>query len=82
MANPLPVAAVVFPRASRPSVIFLVSGIIIGMKLAKNYSIDPELGALLLGVVGCILSFLLIKVFINQLRKNKEYTPKIIKIIN
>ncbi|MFC2141276.1 SoxR reducing system RseC family protein [Acidobacteriota bacterium] len=62
-------------------VIFLISGIFIGMKLAKNYSLEPELGALLLGVVGCILSFFPIKLFAKQVRKNKEYTPEIIKII-
>jgi sigma-E factor negative regulatory protein RseC len=62
-------------------VIFLIAGIIFGMKLAKNYSMEPELGALLLGVVGCILSFFPIKLFAKQVRKNKEYTPEIIKII-
>ena len=62
-------------------VIFLISGSIIGMKLAKNYSIKPELGALLFGVVGCILSFLLIKLLAKQVRKNKEYTPEVIKIL-
>ena len=61
--------------------IFLIAGIIIGMKLAANYSLEPELGALLLGVVGCILSFFLIKLFAQQVRKNKEYTPEVVKII-
>lgn len=62
-------------------VIFLISGIIIGMKLAKNYSLEPELGALLLGVIGCILSFFLIKLLAKHIRKNKEYTPEVIKIL-
>lgn len=61
--------------------IFLISGIIIGMKLAKNYSLEPELGALLFGVIGCILSLFLIKLFAKQVRKNKEYTPEVVKII-
>jgi sigma-E factor negative regulatory protein RseC len=62
-------------------VIFLIAGVIIGMKLAKNYSLEPELGALLLGIVGCIVSFLLIKLFAKHIRKNKEYIPEIIKIL-
>ena len=62
-------------------VIFLISGTIIGMKLAKNYSLKPELGALILGVIGCIFSYFLIKLFAKQVRKNKEYTPEVVKII-
>jgi positive regulator of sigma E activity len=62
-------------------VIFLISGTIIGMKLAKNYSLEPEMGALLLGVMGCILSFFPIKLFAKQVRKNKEYIPEIVKIL-
>jgi len=62
-------------------VIFLIAGIILGMKLAQNYSMEPELGALLLGVAGCILSFFPIKLFAKQVRKNKEYTPEIVKIL-
>jgi sigma-E factor negative regulatory protein RseC len=61
-------------------VIFLISGTIIGVKIAKNYSMEPELGALLLGVIGCILSFFPIKLFAKQVRKNKEYIPEVIKI--
>ena len=63
-------------------VIFLISGIMFGMKLAKNYSLDPDLGGLLLGVVGCILSLFPIKLFAKQVRKNKEYIPEIVKILN
>lgn len=63
-------------------VIFLLSGVIIGMKMANKYSLEPELGALLLGVVGCILSFLPIKLFARYVKNNKEYTPEIIKIIS
>ncbi|UCH97536.1 MAG: SoxR reducing system RseC family protein [Candidatus Aminicenantes bacterium] len=63
-------------------VIFLISGVIIGMKLARNYAVEPELGALLLGVTGCILSFFPIKLFSHHVRKNKEYTPEIVKVIS
>jgi len=63
-------------------VIFLISGTVIGMKLAKNYSLKPELGALLLGVTACIFSYFLIKLFAKQVKKNKEYTPEVIKILN
>ena len=62
-------------------VIFLISGIFIGMKLANNFSLEPELGALILGVIGCIFSYFLIKLFAKQVRKNKEYTPEVVKII-
>jgi sigma-E factor negative regulatory protein RseC len=63
-------------------VIFLIAGVIIGMDLAKYYALEPELGALLLGVVGCAISFLPIKLFAKHIRKNKEYTPEIVRILN
>jgi hypothetical protein len=52
-----------------------------GMKLAKAYSLEPELGALLLGILGCALSVFIIKLFANRVKKNKDYIPEIIKII-
>jgi sigma-E factor negative regulatory protein RseC len=63
-------------------VIFLISGVIAGMKLAKTYSLEPELSALLLGIMGCILSFFIIKLFAKHVRKNKDYMPEIVKILN
>jgi sigma-E factor negative regulatory protein RseC len=62
-------------------VIFLISGAIVGMRLARIYSLEPELGALILGVMGCIISVLMIKLFAKRVRKDKEYTPEIIKVI-
>jgi sigma-E factor negative regulatory protein RseC len=62
-------------------VILRVSGVITGMKLAKTYSLEPELGALLLGIMGCILSFFIIKLFAKHVRKDKDYMPEIVKIL-
>jgi positive regulator of sigma E activity len=62
-------------------VIFLISGVILGMKMAGNYSLEPELGALIMGILGCILAFLIIRLFAKKVRKNKAYIPEVIKII-
>jgi len=62
-------------------VFFLIAGVITGMKLAKSYSLEPELGALLLGLLGCALSAFIIKLFANRVKKNKDYTPEIIKTV-
>jgi sigma-E factor negative regulatory protein RseC len=62
-------------------VIFLISGVILGMKLAKNYSLEPELGAMIMGIIGCILAFLIIRLFAKKAQKDKSYTPEVIKII-
>ena len=62
-------------------VIFLISGVIVGMKLAGTYSLEPELGGLLLGVLGCAFSLLIIKVFANRVKKRRDYIPEIIKIL-
>jgi sigma-E factor negative regulatory protein RseC len=62
-------------------VIFLISGVILGMKMAKNYSFEPELGAMIMGVLGCILAFLIIRLFAKKAQKNKAYTPEVVKII-
>jgi sigma-E factor negative regulatory protein RseC len=62
-------------------VIFLIAGVTIGMNLAKNYSLEPELGALLLGIMGCLLAFAIIKLFAKHVGKNKDYMPEIVKIL-
>lgn len=62
-------------------VIFLISGVILGMKMARNYSLEPELGAMIMGILGCILAFLIIRLFAKKVQKNKAYVPEVIKII-
>jgi sigma-E factor negative regulatory protein RseC len=62
-------------------VIFLISGVILGMKIAKNYSLEPELGAMIMGILGCVLAFVFIRLFAGKVRKNKAYVPEVIKII-
>jgi len=62
-------------------VFFLIAGVITGMKLAESYSLEPELGAFLVGLLGCALSIVIIKLFANHVKKNKAYTPESIKII-
>lgn len=62
-------------------VIFLISGVILGMKMARNYSLEPELGAMIMGILGCIPAFLIIRLFAKKVRKNKAYVPEVIKII-
>ena len=62
-------------------VIFLISGVILGMKMARNYSLEPELGAMIMGILGCTLAFLIIRLFAKKAQKNKAYVPEVIKII-
>jgi len=62
-------------------VIFLISGVILGMKIAKNYSLEPELGAMIMGILGCVLAFVFIRLFAGKVRKNKAYVPEVIKVI-
>jgi positive regulator of sigma E activity len=51
------------------------------MKMARNYSLEPELGAMIMGIIGCFLAFLIIRLFAKKVRKNKAYVPEVIKII-
>jgi sigma-E factor negative regulatory protein RseC len=62
-------------------VIFLIAGVILGMKLAGTYSLEPELGAFIMGIAGCGLASLIIMLFAGKVRKNKDYIPEVIKII-
>jgi sigma-E factor negative regulatory protein RseC len=62
-------------------VIFLISGVILGMKMARYYSLEPELGAMIMGILGCVLAFLIIRLFAKKAQKNKDYVPEVIKII-
>jgi positive regulator of sigma E activity len=59
----------------------LIAGVIAGMKLAAHYSLEPELGALILGTLGCVLSIFLIKLFARRVRKNREYSPVVIRVL-
>ena len=59
----------------------LIAGVIAGMKLAAHYSLEPELGALILGTLGCIFSTFIIKLFARRVRKNREYIPVVIRVI-
>ncbi len=63
-------------------VFFLIPGAILGMKLAPSFSLRPELGALILAALGCLLAFLIIKVFAGRLSENKDYLPEVIKIFS
>ncbi len=63
-------------------VLFLVVGIVLGMKLGSRYGGDPEIFAALTGIAAAALSFLIIKIFSRRFRDNEAYKPEIIKIIN
>ena len=62
-------------------VLSLIAGVIAGMKLAPHYSLEPELGALILGALGCIFSILIIKLFARHVSKNREYIPEVIRVL-
>jgi len=62
-------------------VIFLIAGVIVGMNLAKSYALEPELGGLILGILGCTLSYLIIKFVSRAIRNDKGYVPEIVKVI-
>ncbi len=62
-------------------VIFLMAGVITGLKIGKNYFREPELFAFLCGIAGFAVAYFIIKLIAKILEKNKDYIPKIIKII-
>lgn len=62
-------------------VVFLVSGVIAGLKIGKNYFSEPELFSFLCGLLACVLAFIPIKLIAKRLGKNKNYMPEVIKII-
>lgn len=63
-------------------VIALISGALIGMKLSKTLGIESQLSALIIGAIFCALSFLIIMIISDRLKKNREYMPEITKIIS
>lgn len=62
-------------------VIFLISGVIVGMKIGRAYFSKPELISLLFGILGCAMAFIIVKIIARRLNKNNEYMPEIIRII-
>jgi sigma-E factor negative regulatory protein RseC len=59
----------------------LIAGVVAGMKLASVYSLEPELGAFILGALGCIIAVVIIKLFASRVQKNKEYIPEVIRVL-
>lgn len=62
-------------------VIFLMTGVIAGLKIGKNYFPEPELFAFACGIAGFAVAYFIIRLIAKVLEKNTDYTPKVIKII-
>jgi sigma-E factor negative regulatory protein RseC len=62
-------------------VIFLIAGVIAGLKLGETYLSNPELGALLTGILACAAAFLIVKLFAKQVKEDKDYMPQIDRIL-
>jgi sigma-E factor negative regulatory protein RseC len=63
-------------------IIALIAGALIGMKLAPEYSLNPELSSILFGVIAFVLSFLFIHRFGKYAKKRQKYMPAIVKILS
>ena len=56
-------------------VIFLIAGVILGIKAGGS-----ELYGLLSGVLACAVSYLVIKVFAGRVKDKKDYMPEVIRV--
>jgi len=62
-------------------VIFLMAGVMAGLKLGKNLFSEPELFAFACGIAGFFIAYLIVRVIARVLEKNTDYVPKVIRII-
>ena len=62
--------------------LFLISGIWIGSVVHADFSIDQDSGAILGGIVGICLSFILIKAFNPYFRRKSIFVPQMHRILN
>lgn len=63
-------------------VVFLIVGTYFGYKWGPALSMDPELGALILGLTTCGLSFLPVKLFAGRAQHNRNYMPEITRVLH
>ena len=62
-------------------VIFLIAGVVAGLRIGKNYFSEPELFAFFCGIAGFAVAYFIIRMIAKILEKNKDYMPKVIRII-
>jgi positive regulator of sigma E activity len=56
-------------------------GVMAGLKIGKNHFSEPELFAFACGIAGFFIAYLIIRQIAKVLEKNKDYVPKVIRII-
>ncbi len=63
-------------------VIFLIGGILLGMRGNGIFRVDSELGSAIFGSAGLLLSVLIIKLVSDRVQKRKSFQPLLLRIID
>jgi sigma-E factor negative regulatory protein RseC len=63
-------------------VLALIAGALVGIGLAAEYSINPEMSSLVFGISAFVLSFSIIHRFGKNVKKKQKYMPAIVKILS
>jgi len=63
-------------------VLFLIGGILFGLKANRFFHVDSEPGSVIFGIVGLVFSVLVIKLVSGRVQKRKSFQPILIKVIN
>lgn len=63
-------------------VIALITGALIGVKIAPEFSLNPELSSIIFALLAFVASFTIIYIFGKHVKKNQKYMPVIVKIIS
>lgn len=62
-------------------VIFLLAGVMTGLKIGKNHFSEPELFAFACGLAAFAIAYFIIRLIAKVLEKNTDYLPKVIRVI-
>jgi sigma-E factor negative regulatory protein RseC len=62
-------------------VIAFIAGAVLGMKLLPPIKMNREIFAFCTGVVGCAISFLMIRVFSHRISRDANYIPEVVKLL-
>lgn len=63
-------------------IVALIAGALIGLEIAPQYSLNPELSSILFGIIAFVLSFLFIHQFGKYVKRRQKFMPAIVKILS
>jgi hypothetical protein len=60
----------------------LIIGSLVGMKIAPEFKLDPEIGAVGFSILSIFASYFVVKAFAQRLKEKRDFIPEVVKILS